>query len=159
MVHPNTLLALSAGIQSEVAAYVFYKEAMKVIDDTELKPIIEKLAYEEKEHFQQLESRHHRLMVSEKWVSTADAMKQPGLPDVAEDMMEHHRELIQLVQESDSVREILDIAYKLEEDAHYLYLREAKRAENEQERKIFEDLSRFEMGHMNLIKDLIAKNS
>ena len=158
MVHPNTLLALSAGIQSEVAAYVFYKEALKKIDDRELNPIIEKLAYEEKEHFHQLEQRHHRLMKSEKWVSTADAMKQPGLPDVEEDMMQHHRELIELVQQSTSVRELLDIAYKLEEDAHHLYKREAERSANEDEKKVFEDLSRFEMGHMNLIKDLIGKH-
>jgi rubrerythrin len=156
-VHPNTLLALSAGIQSEVASYVFYLEAMKRSDSPEMKKILEKLALEEKEHFHILERQHHSHIRSEKWISTTDVMKQDGLPEVAEDMASEHRELIEAVQQAGSVREVLDIAYKLEEDAYNLFAREAQRSDSPEAQKIFGDLARFEKGHMAVVKDLINK--
>ena len=156
-VHPNTLLALSAGIQSEVASYVFYLEAMKKADDSHMKELLGKLALEEKAHFHTLERQHHNFIRSEKWISTADVMKQEGLPEVAEDMAAEHRELIELVQSADSLGQILDVAYKLEEDAHHLFAREAERADTPEAKKIFQDLARFEKGHMGVIKDMIAR--
>lgn len=156
-VHPNTLLALSAGIQSEVASYVFYLEAMKKSDDDQLKEILAKLALEEKDHFHILERQHHSLIRSEKWISTADLLKQDGLPEVGEEMAQEHRELIELVDQAGSIREVLDVAYKLEEDAHTLFAREAERAGSPEAERIFRDLARFEKGHMAVIKDMIAK--
>lgn len=156
-VHPNTLLALSAGIQSEVAAYVFYKEAMKKAGNDEMKELLGKLALEEKEHFRILERQHHAHIRSEKWISTADVMKQDGLPEVGEDMANEHRDLIDAVQAAESIQQVLDIAYKLEEDSHVLFAREAERSDTPEAKKIFEDLARFEKGHMAVFKDMMAK--
>lgn len=156
-VHPNTLLALSAGIQSEVASYVFYLEASKQTDRSDLRGLLQKLALEEKSHFNLLERQHHSLIRSEKWVSTADVMKREGLPEVGEGMAVEHRELIDAVRACDSARKLLDIAFRLEEDAHDLFAREAARATTPAEQKIFEDLARFEKGHMAVIKDMMKK--
>jgi rubrerythrin len=154
---PSTLLALSAGIQSEIAAYVFYLEAIKKVKNRELEEILTKLAYEEKAHFHTLERQHHSRIKSEKWVSIADIMKRDGLPEIAEAMAADHQELIKLVRDSSSIREVLDIAFKLEEDSHVLFSREADRADTEEARKIFTDLARFEKGHMGIVQDMIRK--
>lgn len=156
-VHPNTLLALSAGIQSEVASYVFYLEASKQTKQDDIKKLLEKLALEEKAHFNLLERQHHNLVKSEKWISTADIMKRDGLPEVGEDMADEHRELIDAVRATTDVTALLDIAYRLEEDAHDLFAREATRAKTPAEQKIFEDLARFEKGHMAVIQDMKKK--
>ncbi|MCB2230418.1 ferritin family protein [bacterium] len=156
-VHPNTLLALSAGIQSEVASYVFYLEASKQTRQDDIRKLLEKLALEEKAHFNLLERQHHNLVKSEKWISTADIMKRDGLPEVGEDMAEEHRELIEAVRGTSDVMALLDIAYRLEEDAHDLFAREAARSKTPAEQKIFEDLARFEKGHMAVIQDMKKK--
>ena len=156
-VHPNTLLALSAGIQSEVASYVFYLEASKQTDQDDIRGLLQKLALEEKAHFNLLEHQHHSLIKSEKWVSTADIMKRDGLPAVDEEMALEHRELIEAVRATTSAKELLDIAYRLEEDAHNLFAREAERASSPAEKKIFEDLARFEKGHMAVVQDMMKK--
>lgn len=154
---PSTLLALSAGIQSEIAAYVFYLEAIKKVKNQELEEILTKLAHEEKAHFHALERQHHSRIKSEKWVSITDVMKREGLPEIAEDMAEDHKELIALVRQSSTIREVLDIAYKLEEDSHNLFSREAARADTDEAKKIFTDLARFEKGHMGVVQDMIKK--
>ena len=154
---PSTLLALSAGIQSEIAAYVFYLEAIKKVKNQELEEILTKLAYEEKAHFHTLERQHHSRIKSEKWISIADVMKRDGLPEIEEDMAADHQELINLVRDTSSIREVLDIAYKLEEDSHNLFSREAERADTEDAKKIFTDLARFEKGHMGVVQDMIKK--
>ena len=155
--NPSTLLALSAGIQSEIAAYVFYLEAIKKVNNQELEEILTKLAYEEKAHFHTLERQHHNRIKSEKWISIADVMKRDGLPEIEEDMAADHQELINLVRDTSSIREVLDIAYKLEEDSHIMFSHEAERADNEETKKIFADLARFEKGHMGVVQDMIKK--
>ncbi len=152
-VHPNTLLAISTGIQSEVASYVFYMEAMKKVDDDELKAMLAKLAIEEKQHFHLLEKQHQSLVKSEKWISTADALKADGLPEVSEDMSSEHRDLIELVEVAGSVSEILDIAFRLEEDAFHLFSREAERTDSMDAKEIFTSLAKMEKGHMGIIQD------
>lgn len=156
-VKPEVLQALTAGIQSEVAAYVFYTEAAKKSEAKQFKDVLEKLAMEEKMHFQVLEGQHHSLVRSEKWISTADVLKMGGLPDINEEMSDVHRELVDEVRKANSVKKVLDIAYRLEEEAFELFDREAKRSTSEEGRKVFESLSKFEEGHMRIIQEMIRK--
>ena len=120
-VDKETLQALTAGIQSEVAAYVFYYEALKMTDSDKIRKVLERLALEEKEHFHTLERRYDSYVRSEKWNTTADILRQPGLPAVSEEMNQTHRELIDEVAATTSMKEILDIAYRLEKDTNELY--------------------------------------
>jgi rubrerythrin len=152
--NPNVLQALNVGIQSEVASYVFYLEASKKPETAPFKSILEELALEEKAHFRTLEGRHHNLVRSEMWVSTADVMKQDGLPEVAEDMAEKHRPLIDEVQKAGSIKVILDIAYRLEQEARDLFAREAGRTDDAEVKTMFDRLAKFEEGHMAKIAEL-----
>jgi rubrerythrin len=156
-VKPEILNALSVGIQSEVAAYVFYIEAAKKSQANEFKDVLQKLALEEKTHFQILEGEHSSLVRSEQWVSTADILKRPGLPEIGEDMSIHHKELINEVRTADSVKKILEIAYRLEEEAYELFDREAKRTTSPEGKKIFSELAEFEQGHMTIINAMMKK--
>lgn len=156
-VNPEILAALSAGIKAEVAAYVFYTTALKSTRTAQFSEVLERMAYEEKEHFHILERQHDSLIRSEKWISTADVMKEEGLPDIPEDMLRSHQELIAEVENAQSVQAILDIAYRLEEEAYETYAREIERSDSDEGRKIFTQLSKFEQGHMKLVKSLMEQ--
>ena len=154
-VKPQTLAALTSGIQSEVASYVFYVEAAKRSMAADFRDVLEKLALEEKDHFHILEREHHSLIRSEKWISTADILKMKGLPEISEEMSEQHRDLITEVQKAPNVISILNIAYRLEEDAYELFTREASRSDSPEGKSVFEGLARFEQGHMSIIANMI----
>ncbi len=156
-VNPDVLMALNAGIQSETAAYVFYIEASKKTQAKQFKDVLERLALEEKMHFQILEGQHHSLIRSEKWISTADALKTEGLPEIGEEMNETHRELIKEVQAASTIKTILEIAYRLEEEAFELFDRQASQTSSPEGKKIFTDLAKFEEGHMRLIQEMMKK--
>ena len=155
-VHPDTLAALSAGIQSEVASYVFYLEAAKKTEAGQHKEVLQKLALEEKDHFHVLERQYDSLIRSEKWISTADILKQEGLPEITEAMSREHQELIDEVSNANSMAAILDIAYRLEEDAHKLFDGAKDKVDSDEGRKMFEKLSKFEEGHMKMIAEMQA---
>jgi rubrerythrin len=152
--HPEMLQALTAGIQSEVAAYVFYYEALKKVDSDKIKDVLEKLALEEKDHFHTLERRYDSFVRSEKWNTTADVLRQPGLPPISEEMNETHRELIDEVAGTNSMKEVLDIAYRLEKESNELFADAAQKSQTAEARTMFEQLARFEEGHMNLIDEM-----
>ncbi|UCD17678.1 MAG: ferritin family protein [Candidatus Zixiibacteriota bacterium] len=156
-VHPDILAALTAGIQSEVASYVFYREVFRRYDDDLITETLRILAEEEKKHFHFLEQQYDSLIRSEKWISTADIMKQDGLPEINEDMTEEHRELIDKVEKASGLREILDIAYDLETAARDLYRGAAEQANTGEAVDTFEYLARFEESHMRLINSMLDK--
>jgi len=156
-VHADILAALTAGIQSEVAAYVFYREAIKKVTDNEIRSALEQLAGEEKGHFRILERQYDSLLRSEKWISTADILKQEGLPEISEEMTSIHRDLAEKVKLAKNRREILDMALQLEIDARDLFHHTAETTKSKEAKDIFEQLSRFEDGHVNLISAIIAR--
>ncbi|MFQ5498267.1 MAG: ferritin family protein [Candidatus Zixiibacteriota bacterium] len=156
-VHPETLSALTAGIQSEVASYVFYLRASKKQQSQDIRSILEKLALEEKDHFQILERQYDSLVRSEKWISTSDVLKQEGLPEISEEMGQVHRELIAEVEAADSLHKVLGIAYRLEKEAFDLFTSAVTKTEIPQAKIIFEQLARFEKGHMAVIEKMLKE--
>jgi len=156
VVHPDTLAALTAGIQSEVASYVFYLEASKKTD-SDLKATLQHLAREEKEHFQVLERQYDSLVRSEKWISAADILKQEGLPEISEEMTRRHQALLDEVAKADSNLAILDIALRLEEEACDLFTSALDQVESPEGKEMFQRLARFEQGHVNKITELKKK--
>ncbi len=153
-VHPDTLAALTSGIQSEVASYVFYREASLKKEAGDIKKILEELALEEKQHFHILERQFDSLVRSEKWISTADVLKQEGLPEIGEDMAETHRDLINEVAHSNSLAAILTIALRLEHEARDLFASAVDKVDSGEGKKIFQRLVSFEEGHVRKIKEL-----
>jgi len=153
-VSKETLNALNAGINSEIASYVFYIEAAKSPKTGEIKTVLEDLALEEKRHFHILERQHHSLIKSEQWISLADVLKEKDLPPINEEMSAAHQGLIAEVRAADSIGAILDIAYRLEVDAHNLFQGEAEKAHSPEGRKIFTELAKFEKTHMDKISQM-----
>jgi rubrerythrin len=143
-VSKDTLNALTSGINSEIASYVFYIEAAKKQISSRIKSVLEELALEEKRHFQILERQHNSLIKSEQWISTADALRAKELPEINEEMSSVHRQLLDEVRKTTTMSGILNIAYRLEEDAYRLFAAQAEKAESEQGRKMFRELAGFE---------------
>ncbi len=156
-VNQETLQALTSGIQAEVASYVFYREALKKQQAAEIKGILEELALEEKRHFHLLERQYDSLVRSEKWISTADIMKQEGLPEMPEEMNQTHRELIAEVARTNSLKDILGIALRLEEQARDIYVKALGFVQSDDGKKMFERLVSFEEGHVRKVRGMLDK--
>jgi rubrerythrin len=154
-VNPDILAALTSGIQSEVAAYVFYIEAAKRIDDADINATLHQLAGEEKGHFHILEREYDSLVRSEKWISTADVLKQKGLPEINEEMTAVHKELIGQVRTMKGRPEILKMALRLETEARDLFRGASQKSTSKEAKDIFDQLTRFEEGHMIIIRRLM----
>lgn len=158
-VHPDTLAALTSGIQSEVASYVFYLEASKHTFAAEYKDVLQKLALEEKDHFRILESQYDSLVRSEKWNTTADILKEEGLPEIDESMTGRHQELIDEVAAARDMGEVLKIALRLETEARELFDSAAEKVDSPEGKKMFERLAKFEEGHERTIRRWMEKYS
>ena len=156
-IHPDILGALTTGIQAEVASYVFYKEASERFDDSEIKEILIKLAIDEKNHFRYLERQYDSLVRSEKWISTADVLKQEGLPDIDKEMHDQHKDMLDKIEQAKSQRKILEIAYDFEAEAYNLYTSAAQLCDTDEGRESFEFLAKFEKSHMDIINTLIDR--
>jgi len=156
-VDPQVLQALSAGIKAEAAAYVFYVTAGKKPQAAPFREVLDRMAHEEKEHFHILERQHDSLIRSEKWISTADILKQEGLPEIPEDMKAIHHTLIEEVEQADSARAVLDIAYRLEEDAYQTYQRQSELTNSDDGKRIFSQLAKFEQGHMRMVQEMMKQ--
>lgn len=154
--HPDVLAALTLGIQAEVAAYVFYLEAARKVRKQELIEPLKRLANEEKKHFHILERQYDSLIRSEKWITTADVMKQEGLPEINEDMTNEHKDLVKKVGNMKNDREVLNMALSLEEKARDTYKAAYDKADSDEARETFHHLTNFEQGHVNLINSMIA---
>ncbi len=152
--NPEILEALTAGMQAEVASYIFYLKASQSTLAEKIKEPLEKLAYEEKDHYMILEKKFDAMVRSEKWISTTDILKQEGLPEINEEMNEVHSALIKEVTETDSIEEILDIAYRLEVEAFEMFNSAAKRVSTDDGKKMFSSLARIEEGHMEIISHM-----
>ena len=150
------LKAITRGIESEIAAYVFYLEAIKKVDDKSLGSILEKLAGEEKNHFLVLERKYDSLVRSEMWVTTADILKQEGLPKIDEKMAENHKILIEEIGNLQTKKEILDMALNLENEAESLFTKLAEDALADDAKTTFKNLAEIEKGHAKLIEKEIS---
>ncbi|MDF1545751.1 MAG: ferritin family protein [bacterium] len=156
-VEQEVLMALTSGIQSEIASYVFYLEAAKKSEAKNFKEVLEKLAYEEKDHYHILEGQYDSLVRSEKWISTSDILKQEGLPEINEEMSAEHQDIIDEVASAKSLADILVIAFRLEEEAYTLFAGAVDKVKSDEGKKIFQQLAKFEQGHMDLIADMQKK--
>jgi len=153
--NPRVLDALNWGISAEIKSYVFYREAAAKTDKAPLQQTLHRLAAEEKEHYQVLERQHHTLITSEQWVTYNDILGQPGLPEIDETMAERHRELIDTVRAAPDMKTVLKIALDLENEANRMFAKAAREADDADQKKSFEFLAKFELGHAKLIQGML----
>jgi rubrerythrin len=147
----KSLDALSKGINAELAAYIFYKRAGERVKHKELARLMERLAGEEKDHYQTLEGEYDSLVRSEKWVTYNDIMRQKELPEIPEEMAETHRRKLSLLEKTDDPHKILEIAIGLEEEARDFYSSRVTAETDPSAIEIYSYLSKFEQGHINVL--------
>ncbi len=146
---------LTKGIQAELAAYVFYKKCMKIVQDKKLQDILTDLAAQERDHFRILEGQYDSLGLSEMWNTISDVMRREGLPEIDEQMDRVHEELIGEVSESTTPLRVLEIALILEERAFNLYSDLANKIDDPNGKEMYEYLAKFEHGHVLIIKKMM----
>jgi rubrerythrin len=153
----EVLKFLNLGIESEIAAYVFYKRAARLIEDPALRAILERLAGDEKGHFLSLEDLYDRNVRSEMWAPYKDILNTKGLPDIDELVQETHKELLGRIQALKARKEVLKMALSLEREAYDLFHTASAKTKDPEAKKLFDYLSAFEMGHVQTIeKELSA---
>lgn len=148
----TALKFLNLGIEQELMAYVFYKKVLPMIEEEELKELVEKFAYDEKEHFLQLENEYDKNVRSEMWAPYKDIMRKEGLPDMDEHITETHEEFLQKIRNVKTKKDILEMALALEKEALELYERCFQKVTEPEVRKIFDHLRHFEMGHVRTVE-------
>ena len=152
----EALKFLNMGIESELAAYVFYRRASKMIDDEVVRKVLDDLAMDEKKHFLQLEDAYDKNVRSEMWAPYKDIMTRDGLPDIDELMQKTHKELLGKIPNLKSMKDVLEIALTLEKEAAELYRNASSKAKDPEIRKIFDHLVAFEKVHVNKIEKALA---
>lgn len=152
----EALKFLNLGIESELAAYVFYRRASKTIGDENVRKVLDSLAMDEKQHFLQLEEAYDRNVRSEMWAPYKDIMTRDGLPDIDEQMQETHKELLGKIPNLKSRKDALEIALTLEKEAADLYRTASSKAKDPEIKKIFDHLVAFEKVHVNKIEKALA---
>ncbi len=152
----EALKYLNLGIESEIAAYVFYKRAMKLIEDPSLRDLLAKFARDEKGHFLTLEDAYDRQVRSECWAPYKDILTREGLPDIDELVQETHKELLGKMRKLRTKKEVLQMALLLEKEAFDLFSNASSRTREPEAKKIFDYLSSFEKGHVQSVEKELA---
>ncbi len=132
----DDLEALRIGIQSEIDAYHYYKDAQKHFNDREAKELLAALANEEKKHRLRLEEEYARL--------SGKRLLYINLPK--------KRRLAKPFLPEASDLEILSVAIEQEREARDFYEKAAKRTIDPQGRLVFEELIKEEQRHFDLLE-------
>jgi rubrerythrin len=152
----DALKFLNLGIESEIAAYIFYKKAGRIVQDTGLQETLLKLAGDEKGHFLSLEDIYDRNVRSEMWAPYKDILGKEGLPDIDEFVQETHKELLARIRGVSTKREVLEMALSLEKEAFTLFSDASAKMRDPELKKVFDFLSGFERNHVVLIEKELA---
>lgn len=152
----DALKFLNLGINSEIAAYVFYKHAGAIVQEKALRDTLHKLANDEKGHFLSLEDLYDRNVRSEMWAPYKDILSKEGLPDIDELVQETHKELLAKIKGISTKREVLEMALSLEKEAFTLFSDASAKTKNPEVKKVFDFLTGFERNHVQLIEKELA---
>ncbi len=152
----DALKYVNLGINSEIAAYVFYKHAGAIVKEKELQETLFKLAGDEKGHFLSLEDLYDRNVRSEMWAPYKDILSKKGLPDIDELVQETHKELLAKIGRLSTKKEVLEMALMLEKEAYDLFSGASGKTKDPDVKKVFEFLMGFEKNHVQLIEKELA---
>jgi len=152
----DALKFLNLGIESEIAAYIFYKRAGGIVKEKGLQDTLYKLANDEKGHFLSLEDLYDRNVRSEMWAPYKDILSKEGLPDIDELVQETHKELLARIRGVATKREVLEMALGLEKEAFTLFSEASAKMKAPELKKVFDFLVGFERNHVLLIEKELA---
>ncbi len=152
----EALKYLNLGIESEIAAYVFYRRARKLIGDEALGKAIDDFARDEKGHFLTLEEEYDKNVRSECWAPYKDILSKPGLPDIDELVQETHKQLLAQIGKLKAKKDVLLMALSLEKEAVSLFTEASAKVRAPEAKKVFDFLAGFEKGHVSQIEKALA---
>ena len=152
----DALKFLNLGIESEIAAYIFYKRAGSIVKEKGLQDTLHKLANDEKGHFLSLEDLYDRNVRSEMWAPYKDILSKEGLPDIDELVQETHKGLLARIRAVSTKREVLEMALMLEKEAFTLFSEASAKMKDPEMKKVFDFLVGFERNHVLLIEKELA---
>ena len=152
----DALKFLNLGIESEIAAYIFYKQAGRIVQDAGLRETLLKLAGDEKGHFLSLEDVYDRNVRSEMWAPYKDILGKEGLPDIDELVQDTHKGMLARIRGVATKREVLDMALAMEKEAFTLFSEASAKTKNPELKKVFDFLTGFERNHVLLIEKELA---
>ncbi len=155
-IQEESLKYLNLGINSEIAAYVFYKRASRMIGDESLRKVLDGFAMDEKGHFLALENTYDKNVRSEMWAPYKDILSREGLPDIDELVQDTHKELLGKIGALKTRKEILEMALSLEKEAFSLFHDASTKAKDPEIKKVFDHLADFEKGHVTTIERALA---
>lgn len=155
-IQEEALKYLNLGINSEIAAYVFYKRASGMIGDESLRKVLDGFAMDEKGHFLALENTYDRNVRSEMWAPYKDILSRDGLPDIDELVQDTHKELLGRIGNLKTRKDILEMALSLEREAFDLFHGASVKAKDPAIREVFDHLAEFEKGHVTTIERALA---
>ncbi|MBP2144915.1 rubrerythrin [Methanofollis sp. W23] len=135
---------IASAIDKEVEAYVFYEEIRDRVNDPVLQTLFRELASEERQHRKLLENylaaRPMELHFDEsRDYKVSETFDRPG---PTSDM-----------KPVDGIK----LAIKREEDAVEMYRQFAELSTDPEQRKVFEQLARMELGHKARLEDLYTE--
>ncbi|HJX73144.1 MAG TPA: ferritin family protein [Candidatus Deferrimicrobiaceae bacterium] len=152
----EALKFLNLGINSEIAAYVFYRRASKMIGDEGLRKVIDGLAMDEKAHFLSLEDAYDKNVRSECWAPYKDILSREGLPEIDELVQDTHKELLEKIRNLKTRKDVLQMALFLEKEAYDLFHNASSKAKDPGIKKVFDHLAAFESGHVKTIEKALS---
>jgi len=132
---------LSVAISREVESYAFYRAVQERVEDKDLKLIFEELAGDETSHRELLEGYLSRPAKSLSFDVTSDYKVSESFdtPTVTIDM---------------KPAEGLQLAIKKEKEAVEMYTRLARMSTGSEQKGIFENLAKMELGHKTKLEDI-----
>jgi rubrerythrin len=140
------LKILEQAMESEKEGYEFYVQASSITRDPKGKEMFKYLARDETEHFKTLEEAYNSLGGGEGKGSKTIRHKKKGKRFVID------RGLKKKLETVSGDLKALNIALKVEEDAHEFYARSAKKARQPDVRDMFMKLADMENNHYKLLK-------
>lgn len=152
----EALKFLNLGITSEIAAYVFYKHAVGIVEEKGLQDTLHTLANDEKGHFLSLEDLYDRNVRSKVWAPYKDILSKEGLPDIDELVQDTHKKLLTKIRGVTTKRDALEMALVLEKESFTFFSEASEKMKNPELKKVFDFLAGFERNHVLLVEKELA---
>jgi len=148
MSNEKSLEALKIAIQTELNGIEFYKIAAEHTEDKKGKEVFKTLANDEEQHFNELKNQFESLLNTGKWTSLISLGEPTPLKgespifteEVKSRIMDKHFEM-----------SALSIGALLESNSVDFYRQMKEEADNEIAKRLFEQLQRWEEGHLDAI--------
>ncbi len=143
-----TLAALEMAIQTEIDGYTFYQRFSQRTEDPGARAMFERLAQDEVMHLELLRNAKAMLEEEGRWLEFKGLEREvvEGAPIFSRERVEQN--LVAYTSDLSALR----MAYLIEKDAVDFYSHAAEQTEDPDGKRMFQELTRMEQGHLELLR-------